>query len=627
MTPVAGALVLWLLAYCSAPANGYPNGKVTAACNSMIPQHKKAPQTEIIHNITVDKTAFKPGDRIKVTLSGPRFDGFFIQARDADQLDSSAVGSFSLINEEISQLLTCGGVQHSAVSQTNKRRKELVEVYWIAPSNAPKRLRFLVTVVEKYAIYWVKIPGPVVSRADTQPGIVKQSMSPNPPAMPPKMMLSTRFSSSGCGSTKFCVRHPAACDPERDINCFFLSFHRQGSNVLIEMSGPGSGYISFALSHDQWMGDDDTYLCVINGQSVDVNPAYTTGRSPPDVGPSEILQNVTWRVADGVLQCSFRRSIFVPSSLERFPLDDHYYIFLADGDAVDGNIYKHKRQPLITSKMFNVIGSPEDVGGSRSPILIKFHGALMFLAWMTTVSIGVIVARFFKPVWPDSTLCGEKIWFQVHRILMITTLVLTAIAFVLPFLYRHKWSNRAGYHPYLGCTVMALAILQPVMAIFRPPTNSPRRRIFNWTHWGGGTAARIIAVAAIFLGMDLQALDLPDPWDTYTMVGFVLWHVCTDILLELHSFCLLRRGLRCPPRDKDECSINSYIGELKDSFNATKLAVCKSSDIVKAEDEIDILHESNVKEEGHTFKKIVLTIYVCGNFAFLITFLAAINQL
>lgn len=37
----------------------------------------------------------------------------------------------------------------------------------------------------------------------------------------------------------------------------------------------------------------------------------------------------------------------------------------------------------------------------------------MFVAWMTTVSIGVLVARFFKPVWPTSKLFGEKIWFQV----------------------------------------------------------------------------------------------------------------------------------------------------------------------------------------------------------------------
>ncbi|XP_068095853.1 putative ferric-chelate reductase 1 isoform X2 [Hyperolius riggenbachi] len=591
MTRAAAVLLLCLLSYITPPVNGYPDGLVTVACDSMKPQHGHEPQTEIIHNITVDKTTFKPGDRIKVSLFGDRFSGFFIQARDADNLDAGAVGSFSLIDDQVSQLLTCNRVTNSAVSQTNKRRKTLVELYWIVPSNAPKRVQFLATVVEKYAIYWVKIPGPVIIQTDAPP-VPPIPVTASPISMDLKPALTGRFNSSGCGSRRFCIRNPTDCDPKRDVQCFFLSFQRQGSSVQIEMSGPGKGYVAFALSHDQWMGDDDNYLCVMDGQTVDVNPAYSTGRSLPRLALPEVLQDIAWRVADGVIQCSFRRNIRIPGTVERYPLDSAYYIFLADGEAEDGAIRRHHRQPLITSKMYNVSGTPEDVGGSRSPLLIKFHGALMFVAWMTTVSIGVLVARFFKPVWLSSTLCGEKIWFQVHRILMVTTLLLTAIAFVLPFLYRRKWSNRAGYHPYLGCIVMALAILQPLLAIFRPPPQSPRRQMFNWTHWTGGTAARIIAVAAIFLGMELQALDLPDPWDTYTMVGFVLWHVCTDILLELHSYCLMRR-------------------------ESAKLE----------EDQVEILNPHYNEEEGHTFKKIVLTIYICGNFAFLITFLAAINQL
>lgn len=36
----------------------------------------------------------------------------------------------------------------------------------------------------------------------------------------------------------------------------------------------------------------------------------------------------------------------------------------------------------------------------------------MLVAWMTTVSIGVIVARFFKPVL-SRPFFGESVWFQV----------------------------------------------------------------------------------------------------------------------------------------------------------------------------------------------------------------------
>lgn len=54
----------------------------------------------------------------------------------------------------------------------------------------------------------------------------------------------------------------------------------------------------------------------------------------------------------------------------------------------------------------------------RALVFILFSllsGALMFVAWMTTVNIGVIVARFFKPIWSRSLWFGEEIWFQVGK--------------------------------------------------------------------------------------------------------------------------------------------------------------------------------------------------------------------
>ncbi|XP_023801213.1 putative ferric-chelate reductase 1, partial [Cyanistes caeruleus] len=106
-------------------------------------------------------------------LSGPDFEGFFIQARDAEHLDSPAVGSFVLADRRCSQLLTCGRTKNSAVSHTSKAKKKDIKVYWVAPGDAPKHVQFLATVVKKYRIFWVKIPGPIVSQPDV--------LSPAPP--------------------------------------------------------------------------------------------------------------------------------------------------------------------------------------------------------------------------------------------------------------------------------------------------------------------------------------------------------------------------------------------------------------------------------------------------------------
>uniref|UniRef100_A0A8D0MX58 Ferric-chelate reductase 1 n=1 Tax=Sus scrofa TaxID=9823 RepID=A0A8D0MX58_PIG len=583
-----GAFILLL--HLSSVVN-YPSGKVTKSCHGMVPEHGHSPQSDPVHHISVSQTTFLPGDQIKVTLSGKPFKGFLLEARDAENLSGPPIGSFTLIDSEVSQLLTCEDIRGSAVSHTSPSKKTEVKVYWNAPSSTPNHIKFLVTVVEKYKIYWVKIPGPVISRPNVPPFTTPEATVAPMPTLSPISHLTKSFNASDCGNKKFCVRSPLNCDPAKELACVFLSFTRHDQSVMVEMSGPSEGYLSFALSHDRWMGDDDAYMCIREDQIVHIQPSRLTGRSHPIMDSKDSLEDMAWRLADGVMQCSFRRNITLPGVKNRFDLNASYYIFLAGGAADDGRIHKHSKQPLITYGKYNVTGSPKNIGGSHSLLILKVHGALMFVAWMTTVSIGVLIARFFKPVWPKP-LFGDAAWFQVHRGLMLTTSAFTFIAFLLPFIYRRGWNWHAGYHPFLGCTVMILAVLQLLLAAFRPPSHDPRRQMFNWTHWSVGTAARIIAVAAIFLGMDLPGLDLPGPWKTYAMIGFVAWHVGTEIVLEIHAYRLSRKV------------------EILD------------------DDRIQILQSCTVAEaEGHAFKKMVLAIYVCGNLTFLTMFLSAINHL
>lgn len=44
-----------------------------------------------------------------VAVSGPEFKGFLLEARDAEDPGGAPVGSFTLIDKEVSQLLACGG--------------------------------------------------------------------------------------------------------------------------------------------------------------------------------------------------------------------------------------------------------------------------------------------------------------------------------------------------------------------------------------------------------------------------------------------------------------------------------------------------------------------------------------
>ncbi|XP_018535155.2 LOW QUALITY PROTEIN: putative ferric-chelate reductase 1 [Lates calcarifer] len=489
------------------------------------------------YHLTTNTTMFSPGDHIQVILSGTSyFEGFLLQARDAaSQSSVSTVGTFTLTNPDMTQLLTCNKQQGSAVSHTSDARQTEVVVIWNAPPDSPSEVQFLVTVVFHYSVFWVRLPGPVIYQHGVTPHPPQSTTTPPPILTTTPSILPGPFNSNGCGQTKSCLSDPLGCDPEDGPHCFFLSMTTEGpdkTSVIFELSGPAEGYVAFALSWDKWMGNDDVYMCVEDGGRVSVSAAFVTGRTNPEDQSQSGISSVSWRLADGVIQCRFSRPVKLANQEPgRYDLDQEYFLFLANGRALYGEIWKHSHQPLVSTHRKRITGPPEVLTGSRGPTIMKMHGALMLLAWMLTGSVGTIVASFYKSEWPNQILLGQKVWFQVHRGLMTLTMTLTIVAFCLPFFYRKGWSEHAGVHPYLGCCVLALSLIQPIIAVFRPLPDSNRRYIFNWVHWGIGSVTEIVAVAAMFLGTRQSSLLLPQPWATHVLIGYVTWLVSLRILL------------------------------------------------------------------------------------------------
>ncbi|CAB1456995.1 unnamed protein product [Pleuronectes platessa] len=578
------------LTWCVDSVGGFSNGKVGVACGDMEPQHGHEPRSDPPpYTVSVDKSTFSPGENITVSLqvasSDPTFfKGFLMEARDAGKLDFPAIGFFILTDPHQSQLLQCGHTQGSGVSHKRNTKKTQVLAVWESPEKPPQRVQFLVTVVHDYKVYWVKIAGPVVSlrgmTAAPTTALSPQTTSPT--------ALSTQFSSVGCGHSKSCLRDPVGCDPESDPHCFFLSFttDEAGRSVMFELSGPTEGYMSFALSHDKWMGNDDIYLCENDRGSVTISAGYVSGRTHPELATEEALWGQAWRLVEGVIQCRFHRSIHLHN---RFNLNQSYFLFLAHGRSHHGLIYKHHHQPLISTMQKVITGLPEVLSGSRSPLLIKFHGVFMLTVWMWIVSTAALIARHYKDFWPDTTVLGRRLWFQLHRTMMVLAVVLTSAAFTLPFIYRRGWSKGAGSHPYIGCSVMALSIIQPIMAILRPVPESPRRIIFRWLHFGAGTAAQILATVCVFLGAAQQALLLPSPWSPALLTGWLLWIMMVDLLLLIHQ-CRLRGNSSCD--DKENISFA----------------------------QLDTLQHGEISKE----KKMVLVVFLIGNTGCLAAFIKTI---
>lgn len=538
-------LLVSVLVYYWVPADCYANGKVKESCGSMEPHHHQHGQTTPSpYHLETNTTTFSPGDQIQVILTGTSyFEGFLLQARDAaNQGSVSTVGTFTLTDPKRTQLLTCNKHQDSAVSHSSKAKQTKVVVIWNAPTDVPTQVQFFVTVVAHYEVFWIKLPGPIIYQHGVTPHPTQSDTTPLPLQTTTPSILPGPFTSEGCGQSKSCLLGPPGCDPKEDPHCLFLSMATEGpdkKSVIFELSGPAEGYVAFALSLDTWMGNDDVYMCVQDGDSVSVSAAFVSGRTHPEDQTQSGLSSVSWRLADGTIQCRFSRPVKLTNQEPaRFDLDRDYFLFLTSGQYLFGQLWKHSRQPLISTKSKHITGRPEVLRGSRGPIIMKMHGALMMLAWMLTGSLGTFIASFYKSDWPKYTLLGQKVWFQVHRGLMMLTVTLTTVAFCFPFFYRKGWSKHAGVHPYLGCCVLVLSLIQPMMAAVRPSPDSHRRFLFNWAHWGVGCVTEIMAVAAMGLGMRQSSLLLPQPWATHVLIGYVTLVGLFRFLLLMHKYLL-----------------------------------------------------------------------------------------
>ncbi|XP_078515394.1 putative ferric-chelate reductase 1 [Lissotriton helveticus] len=488
----------------------YPDGKVSMACDNMLPIHGGyRPQKSLApYSILVSPTTFKAGDQITVTLqanSSTTFKGFLLQARSVG--GDFIVGTFR-ITDTNSQGLQCGnqinGVANSAVSQTSPAHKSSVSVKWIAPPGSGY-IRFRATFVKRFSKFWDEVESQTI--------------------------LPLQISSETCGSEKLCFSNPSGCNPATSASCIFMSsMPATGGGYIFEMSALSTGYVAIGFSNDKLMGNDDIYICVMNTTgSIEIQHAFSTGQTTPNLVPLGTVEGIVRSSDNGVIKCSFiiRNKIATPHG----NASSSFYIFLTSGPSQNGRILKHPLLPCITNEKVDLAQLLQVKSSAfQLPIMAKVHGALMLIAWMTTGSIGMVFARYLKNA-AKKPICGKATWFQVHQLFMVLTIAATITAFVVIFVEANGWSYWCGAHAEMGCIVMILSFFQPIIALFRPGPDHKWRVIFNWFHAFNAFVIMVLAVATNFLG--LQLIDKSSNlWLVKVMGGFVGWEVLTAFILE-----------------------------------------------------------------------------------------------
>jgi len=125
----------------------------------------------------------------------------------------------------------------------------------------------------------------------------------------------------------------------------------------------------------------------------------------------------------------------------------------------------HSSKQSSSSKIDLTATGSSSAGAEKSLAKAKAHAIIMAFSWMLFASTGIIIARYFKFMLPEKKLLGTKIWFTIHRPLMVFTCTLSIIALLIILAYLDwKWiktSEPVNFaHSIFGIVTISLSFFQ-----------------------------------------------------------------------------------------------------------------------------------------------------------------------
>nr|XP_006133911.2 reelin domain-containing protein 1 [Pelodiscus sinensis] len=153
-------MLLCLVSYTAA----FSHGASLSACADMTPKHIRAQLQNPWNNyitIHTNMSSYFPGDKVPVTVRSTRdFMGFLLQARRVS--NDQVAGTFVFIPLG-SKLLTCFE-DGDTVTHSDKSLKRNLSFVWKAPAQPIGDIKFFLSVVQSYFVYWVRIESAIVSQ-------------------------------------------------------------------------------------------------------------------------------------------------------------------------------------------------------------------------------------------------------------------------------------------------------------------------------------------------------------------------------------------------------------------------------------------------------------------------------
>uniref|UniRef100_A0A3Q3LAF2 Reeler domain containing 1 n=1 Tax=Mastacembelus armatus TaxID=205130 RepID=A0A3Q3LAF2_9TELE len=162
MQPTLDCFGVGVVLFLLAPLTGsFSRGANQASCQEMTPGHISAQPLYLQHShVTLHTSAssYLPGQLLTVTVRSSRdFMGFLLQARSVEML----VGGSWTFTPPGTHTLHCFS-EGDTLTHSDKQLKRNLSFVWRAPDAPMGDIRFYITVVQSYFVYWAGIESAVV---------------------------------------------------------------------------------------------------------------------------------------------------------------------------------------------------------------------------------------------------------------------------------------------------------------------------------------------------------------------------------------------------------------------------------------------------------------------------------
>ncbi|XP_029382738.1 reelin domain-containing protein 1 [Echeneis naucrates] len=158
----AVGVVLLMLA---PPTASFSHGASTTSCQEMIPGHIQAQPQDLRHShvtLRTSASSYLPGQLVTVTVRSSRdFMGFLLQARSSTRVGMGPVGGSWPLMPPGTHTLRCLS-EGDTLTHSDKQLKRNLSFVWRAPDAPKGDIRFYITVVQSYFVYWAGIESAVV---------------------------------------------------------------------------------------------------------------------------------------------------------------------------------------------------------------------------------------------------------------------------------------------------------------------------------------------------------------------------------------------------------------------------------------------------------------------------------